>query len=420
VAGPSRTDVLVVGGGPTGLLAALQAARRGLRVVLIEEEWREAGHSYALALHGRSLRLLDGLGLADEAVSAGQRLERMTLYDRHGKGATLRLGDPGARFSFVLALPQSALEAILARRLASEGVTVRWSHRLASLEERGDAVIARVHRLVKESAGYAVARTEWAVDETLAIEAAYVIGADGHRSLVRRALGVAFEEAGPSQVFAVFECAGGGAPRDELRLVLDERTTSVLWPLPGGRARWSLEVEAPQVAAEERYKSRLATQLGERFYHHVAPEVLATLLAERAPWFGDGVRDLGWSIEMRFERRLAAEFGRGRVWLAGDAAHLTGPAGMQSMNAGLAEASDLVERIARIRRGDGGEDTLLAYGREGAARWRLLLGREGGLVPSGTTPPVARRTSQLLAALPATADDLPALASQLGLSLVRA
>lgn len=414
----SRTDVLVVGAGPTGLLAALQAAARGLSVELIEEEWRGAGHSYALALHGRSLRLLDALGLADTAVAAGQRLERMTLFDGREPSASVRLGEPGARFPFVLVLPQSALESLLARKLAEMGVTVRWSHRLASIEERGAGVVATVQRMVKESAGYAVARTEWAVDGTLAIEASFVIGADGHRSLVRRAIGVPFVEAGESQVFAVFECAQGDAPADELRVVLDGATTSALWPLPAGRARWSLELDAPGVAAADRFKSRLTTQLGERFFHHVAPAAIAELLASCAPWFG-APREIGWSIEVRFERRLAAEFGRGRVWLAGDAAHLTGPAGMQSMNAGLAEASELADLIARARRGKGGEDLLAEYGRQSAAHWRFLLGREGGLVPSATTPAAARRTPQLLACLPATADDLPALASQLGLSVSR-
>ena len=343
----------------------------------------------------------------------------MRLYDAREESATLSLGEPAARFPFVLVLPQSALESLLARRLAEMGVAVRWSHRLAALEERGDDVVASVQRLVKESAGYAVAHTEWAVDETLAIEASFVIGADGHRSLVRRALGLPFEEAGASQVFAVVECARGEAPAHELRVVLDGTTTSALWPLPAGRARWSLELEAPDVAAADRYKSRLTTQLGERFFHQVEPAAIAALLAARAPWFGPP-RDVGWSAEVRFERRLSPQFGRGRAWLAGDAAHLTGPAGMQSMNAGLVEAADLVNRIARARVGSGGADLLAEYGRDSAARWRFLLGREGGLVPSATTPAAARRTRQLLACLPATGDDLPALAAQLGLSVSRA
>jgi len=417
---PTRTEVLVVGAGPTGMLAALQLAERGLRVELIEEEWRSAGHSYALALHPRSLARLAEVGLAEEAVAAGQKIETLTLFDGPQPRAALRLAPPGARFPFVLALPQSALEELLARRLKQKGVSVHWSHRLASLEPRADTVVARVERLEKVSTGYAVAHTEWAVGKQLEVEASFVVGTDGHASLVRRALGLPFDDAGPSQVFAVLECAAG-SPAGELRLVIETNgTTSVLWPLPGERARWSLEIDAPEVSAEERHKSRLTTQLGERFYHHLDEEVVRALLYERAPWFSQDAPAPGWSIEVRFERRLSASFGRGRVWLAGDAAHLTGPAGMQSMNAGLDEASDLAARLERIRGGNGGLDLLADYGRERTAEWRFLLGRAGRLRPGPEASEfVARHTDRLLSCLPATGDELASLAAQVGLTADR-
>src|SRR5512143_2432889 len=159
VSSDSRTDVLVVGAGPTGLVAALQLSQGGLTVEVIDEEWRPAGHSYALALHPRSLALLDRLGLAAEAVGTGRRLDAVDLYRGAQLEATLRPEGPEG-FRFLLALPQSALEDLLTRRLAERGVAVRWSHRLARLEEGGDGVVATVHRLEKESAGYAVAHTE--------------------------------------------------------------------------------------------------------------------------------------------------------------------------------------------------------------------------------------------------------------------
>jgi 2-polyprenyl-6-methoxyphenol hydroxylase-like FAD-dependent oxidoreductase len=417
----SRTEVLVVGAGPTGLLAALRLAERGVPVEVIDEEWRPAGHSYALALHARSLELLRELGVADEVVAAGQRLDTLALFEGKERRALLRLGPGIAHFPFVLALPQSTLEELLVRKLTERGVGVRWSHRLAGLERRADKVVASVQRLQKESTGYAVAHTEWAVDKTLVVEAGYVIGADGHRSLVRHGLGLAFEEAGRSEVFAVFECAQGETPADELRLVLDEHSLSALWPLPGSRARWSLSLEAPEVAAWDRFKSRLTTRLGERYFHHLDEAGLRQLLRERAPWFEPSLGEIGWSIEVRFERRLAAQFGRGRIWLAGDAAHLTGPAGMQSMNAGLHEAWDLATRIAAIRAGEGGIEKLEEYGQQCLSAWRFLLGRAGGLRSGPATPGfVARDPARLLPCLPATGPELTPLAAQLGLSVDRA
>ncbi len=416
MASVTRTEVLVVGAGPTGLVAALQLSQRGARVALIEEEWRPAAHSYALALHGRSLRLLEGLDLVDETIAAGQRLERLTVYEGQTLRASVSLAGSDSRFPFLLALPQSALEDLLARRLAERGTAVRWSHRVAALEQRGDTVVATVQRLEKESAGYAVAHTEWAVADTFAVEAAAVLGADGHRSLVRRALGIAFEEKAPAQTFAVFECALGSAPADELRLVFDARSTNVLWPLPGGRARWSLELERPG-EEDERFKSRLATRLGERFFHSLEEERLRELLLERVPWFG-APRDVGWSIEMRFERRLAAELGRGRVWLAGDAAHLTAPAGMQSMNAGLAEAVELARCATLLRSSPAdGQQELAEHGRRTAAEWRFLLGLAGGLVRSDGSPLTDASALRLLPCLPALGGELHALAGRLGLEV---
>lgn len=416
--GGPKTDVLVVGAGPTGLVTALALAKRGVKVEVIEEEWRPAGHSYALALHPSSLEVLDGLGLARAAIDKGRQLEALTLLDGQKVEATLPVAHADAPFPFVLSLPQDVLERLLGQRLADAGVPVHWSHRLASLQPADEGVTATVQRLAKESTGYAVAHTEWTVEREVEYRAAFVVGADGHRSLVRRALDVPFEETGPSEVFAVVECQGGPDVPDEVRLVLDPGTLSALWPLPGGRARWSLGLEAPEVRSDERFKSRLTTMLGERFFPHLDEDRARELLRERAPWFDEARWELGWSAEVRFERRLAASFGRDRVWLVGDAAHLTGPAGMQSMNAGLAEAKDVASRIARIKRGEAGIGLLEAYGREHRAGWELLLGQAGGLRVGDETPSLAARNAgRLLSCLPATGEALGALAGRLGLVL---
>jgi 2-polyprenyl-6-methoxyphenol hydroxylase-like FAD-dependent oxidoreductase len=418
VFGDPHTDVLVVGAGPTGLLAALRLAERGVAVEVIEEEWRPAGHSYALALHPSSLELLDELGLAAEAIAQGRRLESLTLLEAGEVRTSLPIGEAGARFPFVLALPQNVLEGLLGQRLADRGVRVHWSHRLAGIEPREDGVRATVQRLEKESTGYAVAHTEWTVARELSFQTAFLVGADGHRSLVRRALEVSFEECRPSQVFAVVECSGGPATVGEIRLVLEPETINALWPLPGERARWSLELEAPEVRSDDRFKSRLTTMLGERFFPHLDEARTIGLLQDRAPWFEPERWQLGWSAEVRFERRLASSFGRDRVWLAGDAAHLTGPAGMQSMNAGLREAGDLSTRIATIQKGEAGIELLEAYGREHRAEWEFLLGRAGGLRVGKQTPPFAAANAErLLPCLPATGHDLRSLADRLGLQV---
>jgi 2-polyprenyl-6-methoxyphenol hydroxylase-like FAD-dependent oxidoreductase len=418
--GRHKTDVLVAGAGPTGLLAALRLAELGVQVEVLEEEPRSAGHSYALALHPKSVALLDEVGLKEEAIAAGRRLTGLAIYEGAERRTTVPLGDPSTP---ALALPQSVLEALLADRLAKRGVKVHWSHRLARVEPGMDGLTAVVHRLERDSTGYAVARSDWVIAKEMRFEAAYVLGADGHASLVRRALDIPFDEAGPSQVFATFECAPKSGALDEIRLVLADDTINALWPLPGGRARWSLELNAPEVSARERFKSRLVTQMGERFFHHLGEREVRPILAARAPWFDFDPDTFGWSVEVRFERRLAGSFGRDRVWLAGDAAHLTGPAGIQSMNSGLREASDLAGLLAASLQGGSGADRLAAWGAERLAEWRFLLGLAGRLEPlhgRGTPAFAEKHAARLLTCLPATGAELDALAAAIGLRAVRA
>src|SRR5262245_30378856 len=123
-----ETQVLVVGAGPAGLLAALRLAAEGISVTIIDEQWRPAGHSYALGLHPSSLALLDALGVAEELIEAGTRVPTLSLFEKRERQAQVPLGTHG-RFPYVLSLPQSDLERRLAARAEALGVRVHWSHR---------------------------------------------------------------------------------------------------------------------------------------------------------------------------------------------------------------------------------------------------------------------------------------------------
>ena len=419
MAAPVETQVLVVGAGPVGLTAALRLVQAGIAVEVIDEQWRPAGHSYALGLHPSSLALLDELGVAAELIDAGARVPAMSLFERRERRAQVPLGE-GARFPFALSLPQSELETRLAARLEALGVHVRWNHRLAGLEPGHRGMNARVDRLEKESGGYAVAHTTWVIAKTTELSAEFVLGADGHRSMVRRTLEIPFEETAPSQVFAVCECDLERTIGSELRLVLDGGHVSAMWPLPDGRARWSIEIPASGVPAADRAKSRLATRVREGFFEHLDEAELRAILAERAPWFEPVFSGLGWTIEVRFERRLAARVGHDRTWLAGDAVHLTGPLGMQSMNGGLHEASALAATIAKILRGQAPMTALPELSRRTLAAWRFLQGTEGGLRTTSDTPAFVRaHADRLLPCLPGTGDELVVLADRLGLTAER-
>lgn len=410
-------QVLVVGAGPVGLFAALELARQGVGVRIIDKDWRTGAHSYALALHPESLALLEPAGLLDRVLDQAYPVYTVGFYDPAGRRAEVRLATGDDRRSALAVLPQDVFEKLLEDALREAGTAVSWNHELAALAQGDRSATATVDKLNKDTVGYAVAHTEWVVERISELEVPFVIGADGHRSAVRRALEIDFPEVGPSQHFAVFEFKTGADLGHQMRVVLGEHTTDVLWPLPDGRCRWSFELPDFAAPAASRAKGRIGVQVGTAQYPVLAEENLRKLVAARASWFSGDVGEVQWRLLVRFERRLAGSFGRDRAWLAGDSGHITGPVGMQSMNAGLREAADLAGIVAGLVRGEAAADRLAAYGRDRTACWRRLLGLEGSPQPTGAADPwVAAHAERIAACLPAaTREGMARLAGQVGL-----
>jgi 2-polyprenyl-6-methoxyphenol hydroxylase-like FAD-dependent oxidoreductase len=142
----------------------------------------------------------------------------------------------------------------------------------------------------------------------------------------------------------------------------------------------------------------------------------AELLRKRAPWFNAGIKNVYWKLLVRFERRLAERFGENRAWLAGDAAHLTGPAGIQSMNVGLREGCDIGERVFRSFSAGNLQSELEQYEAERQTEWKRLLGTVGGISACPEANPVlAKHQGEILTCLPASGENLLSLAACLGL-----
>ncbi|HET8547102.1 MAG TPA: NAD(P)/FAD-dependent oxidoreductase [Bryobacteraceae bacterium] len=425
-------EVLIVGAGPVGLFTALALSRRGIRVQVVDTGVWAVTHSYALALHPQSLKLLQSLGLLERVLDTGYIVRGIALFDGSSRRAQVHVERNGDPASCVAVLGQDALEHVLERALQDHGVRVSWKHEVSALAPERDRVVATIDEYEQESRGYVVARTEWVVARSARFEAAYVVGADGYNSRVRRALNIDFPEVGAAQYYAVFEFESDFDAENEIRIALGERTTDVLWPLPEGYCRWSFELpgysDAEAEALQEHFRSsgsgsfpakrskdrRLAAQFG------AMPELdenaLRRFLGERAPWFKGSIDHLTWKTIVRFERRLAGAYGRERLWLAGDAAHLTGPVGIQSMNVGLAEANDLADALARVLRDRADPQQLAGYGQRWTAEWRRLHGIDGGLAPhDGADPWIAQNAHRLMTCLPAHGAELNALAGQLRL-----
>lgn len=411
--------VAVVGAGPVGLAAALSLKQRGVSFELLERDDRPGTHSYALALHPSTVRQLREWGLMEAVQRQSLQVRKLLFYDARELRFTMDFDAISGHEGGLFVLGQDHLERTLLAPLKSDTVPIRWSHRLSRFEESGDAVALELERLSESMSGYAMARLEWHVDKEIATHAAYLIAADGHFSLVRRRLGIPFPKVAPTQSFAVFEFKTDFAHGNAAHIVYGPQGTSILWPLPGGYCRWGFEIEESSADAISREKDRLFVQVGSHGYHALEAESLGHFLEERAPWFNGSIGPFRWRMVVRFERRLVETFGIGRVWLAGDAAHLAAPIGMQSMNVGIQEGVQLGHQIADILEGKAPPESLRDYDAARQAEWRALLGLQRALRPRPEAEPfVAENCDKIMACLPASLETLPLFAEYLQTDLL--
>ena len=391
-------EVLVVGAGPVGLVAALFLKQHGVRVEIIDMHQRTTQHSYALAIHPRTLRMLDEAGISDGLTAAGRKVTTVAFYEGPERRAEIDYSALASRHPYLLVVRQSLLERAVEQALRQKQINVLWGHRLQALDANGPAAVAEVAKLDQVATGYPVARSESVVVRTETIRPAHVIGADGYDSAVRRMAGIEMEVRGAAQIFSVYEIEATGELPAEVRVILDPGVTSVYWPLEGGRCRWGFQIH-------------------DTAGHDASMATLQQLLAARAPWWTSRPTQIYWSTLGLFESRLARSFGKGAVWLAGDAAHQAAPVGVQSMNSGIVEARELAARIGSIQH-DGGSPALLQeFATATYEAWQQLFVAGGAVAARpGASEWVRHNAARILACTPASGDELEPLLQQIGLS----
>jgi len=394
-------EVLVVGAGPVGLVAAVFLQQYGVRVEIVDMHQRTTQHSYALAIHPRTLRILDQAELSEGLIGAGRKLTKVAYYEGRERRAEIDYSALASKHPYLLVVRQSLLERAAEEALRRQKLKVLWGHRLQSLAVDGAAIRAEVAKLDQVATGYPVARTEWLVARSETIRPAYVIGADGYNSTVRRMAGIDMAEHGRGQVFSIYEIEATGDLPAEVRVILDPDLTSVYWPLEEGRCRWGFQI---QDASE----------------HEASMERLEQLVTARAPWWTARPIQIYWSTLALFEGRLARSLGTGGIWLAGDAAHQAAPVGVHSLNSGLVEARELAARISAIRRAWEAPSRLEEFATETHEAWQRLLGADRTVrALPGADPWVRQSAERIVSCIPASGDDLEPLLEQIGLTIGR-
>jgi len=409
-----ETEVLVVGAGPVGMFAALLLTRAGIDVEIIDQSERTASRSYGCGLHPHSLHLLNDAGLFDSVRDAGYRVDAVAFYDHARRRAEVDLSRLSGEFPYALALPQDTLEGMLEKELEAEGKNhIRWNHRLSELNHSGGGVVAVVEQLGWSAQGYVVPHMEEVIEGELEVKADFVIGADGPASEVRTCLNIDWAPVGASELFALCDFETDAEIGREARVLLAGHETEMLWPLSANAARWTLRVGSPDGPSDAPHKERTRIIVRESADRATA---FQQWVQARTPWFAPPVKAINWLRDVPFTPRLAKEFGHGRGWLVGDAAHTSGPLGFQSINVGLSEAVELADKLKRILRDDASMDLLETYGRNRRREWECLFDLSHAVVPeTGADPWVKENAARILASLPASSEELVSLARQLGL-----
>jgi 2-polyprenyl-6-methoxyphenol hydroxylase-like FAD-dependent oxidoreductase len=318
---PRSTDVLIIGAGPVGLTLAAALQARGVDVVLVDKAPEGANTSRAAVIHARTLEALRGIDVSDELVRRGTIVPRFTMRDRDRALLTIDFDGLPGRHPYTLMLPQDITEAVLARRLDGLGGTVHRGYELERLEQDAAGVTATM-----------------VGGET--VRASYVVGADGMHSAVREQTAIGFVGDTYGQSFVLADVHLDWELSDnEVMLYLSPAGLVVVAPLPGGRHRIVATVdEAPERPDRDHIQA---------------------LLDERGPQKSPArVKDVVWSSRFRVHHRLADRYREGRVFLAGDAAHVHSPAGGQGMNTGIQDAVALAARLAGVLR-DGADERIL-------------------------------------------------------------
>ncbi|MBN6152675.1 FAD-dependent oxidoreductase [Xanthomonas sp. AmX2] len=319
--GNFASDILIVGAGAAGLTLALDLARRNLSFRLIDKLDGPFQGSRGKGIQPRSLEVFEDLGIADRLVAAGGVYPPQRSYREDGtwyESALMepRAPDPGEPYHIALMVPQFLTEAVMRERLAEHGGQAEFGCELVGFAQDADGVTAQLRS----------ARGE----ETLRVR--YLVGADGGRSFVRRALGIGFEGKTLGVRAVVADLMLRGIDRDAWhRFNADSMHTQLsLCPL-AGTPLFQLQAPIPLEGEID-----------------LSAQGLAEMIASRSGRHDIVVDAVSWASAFTMQARLAERYRDGRVLLAGDAAHAHPPTGGQGLNTSVQDAYNLGWKLAAV------------------------------------------------------------------------
>jgi 2-polyprenyl-6-methoxyphenol hydroxylase-like FAD-dependent oxidoreductase len=385
---PQNPEVVVVGAGPVGLVAACELARRGIRVRVIDKLAGPTTESRAIAIHSRSLDMFDRMDIVDDLVATGAKSTGMKMYSNGTELFHVEFDGVDSAFPWSLLTPQTETERVLFERLTALGVDVERGTELADLTQDDGGVRLTVRR----SDG-----------TTETITTPWVIGADGSHSTVRHLVGARLTGSFKGERFILGDCdADSDLDPASMHTIFAPEGPVLFMPMRDGRARIMAEIrDAP----------------GTPLNLQPSQDDLQRILDHRVG--GITITKSHWLTCFEVHHGQVPAYRYGRVFLVGDAAHIHSPAGGQGMNTGMQDAFNLVWKLAATIRGDGGQALLDSYHVERYPVAERVISFSSTLTTAATLrggPRVVRNAiMKVLGSIPAVGDKLAALVEEIGI-----
>jgi 2-polyprenyl-6-methoxyphenol hydroxylase-like FAD-dependent oxidoreductase len=337
--------ILIIGAGPVGLTMACELARQGVPSRIVDREPESSKHSKALAIFPRTLEMLELMGVAESILAQGERIEGMVVH-HHGKEvAKLSFTSLPTRFPFAISLPQNQTEASFIANLQSLGGQVERGLELTGLTQTAQGLNARLRRPNGEEEE---SRPQW------------LVACDGAHSTVRHQLGLSFGGELDDAEFVLADVHfDANLTHDRVHLFLAQ--DGLLGVFPCRATGWRIVASVPP--GDPNSTAPVPTRA----------EVQGLVNQRGFP--GISVSEPTWVSRFRVSHRKVQHFRVGRVFLAGDAAHVHSPAGGQGMNTGIQDAVNLAWKLARVVDGRAPQSLLDSYDieREPVARGVLAF-----------------------------------------------
>ncbi|TDD58747.1 rifampin monooxygenase, partial [Actinomadura darangshiensis] len=303
-------DVIVTGGGPTGMMLAAELRLHGVHVLVLEKEAKPVEFVRALGMHARSIEVMDQRGILERFLAHGKKYPLGGFFAGIPKPSPDRLD---TSHPYVLGIPQPVTDRLLAERAAELGAEIRRGCELVEVSQDEDGVTAEL------------------ADGTR-LRSRYLVGCDGGRSTVRKRLGVGFPGEPTRSETLLGEMRVTEDPETLAAVVAEVRKTNLNFGVgPAGDGLYRVVVPADGVAADRRVPPTL-------------DEVKRQLRVFAGTDFG--VHSPRWLSRFGDATRLAEHYRVGRVLLAGDAAHVHLPLGGQGLNLGVQDAFNLGWKLA--------------------------------------------------------------------------